>query len=180
MVNVLAGAMIGGKLSPEISEDELHVFFNYIGQGIWHLQNLENVLATYITMKHDIKTPGAVSEERSQKLLQKNRKGTLGTLLKTAFEHHVMPKDLEERFKSFRDERNWLVHKCAYQNRKDLYSTAKRQALINRILEFCEEAITLRKLVFADLNQFFVNQGCDFSHSIRLANEELAALKSEP
>lgn len=166
-------------MSPEISEDELHIFFNYIGQGIWHLQNLEDVLATYITMKHDIKAPGAVSEENAQASLQKNREG-LGTLLKTAFRHHVMPKDLEARFQTFRGERNWLVHKCAYQNRKDLYNTEKRQVLINRILNFCREAITLRQLIFADLDLFFRNQGGDFGESMRLANAELAALKREP
>jgi len=166
-------------MTAQINENELTVFYSAIGEAIWLLQNLEDVLATYITMKHDISEPGSVTQEKAESLLKKNRKGTLGTLLKVAFENHIMPNELEERFRQFKEERDWLVHRCAHTNREDLYSTKERHQLIYRIRAIGEESIALRKLTFKDLEQFSLSKGVDGNLARVMAISKLDKLKAK-
>lgn len=163
----------------QINEGELQVLYSSIGRGIWHLQDLEDALHTCITVKHDIKVRGSVPPGKAEAILLKNRSYTLGKSLNIAREKHILNTSLQERLDTFKEERDWLVHRSVYQNSQDLYVEDTRLALIVRIQMFCEEALLLQKLIARELEDFVVAQGVSRKHIMDIAEENLRKLKGE-
>jgi len=143
----------------QINENELQTLFILIGEAIWHLQNVEEALHCFITVKKDLKTRGAVPEEEADKLLKKNQRRTLGQSLYISREVGVLTSKLQERLEKFNEERKWLVHKCVPSNREDLYVDSTRYALMKRIKKFSEEAGELHKSISKELEDFVCTQG---------------------
>jgi hypothetical protein len=163
----------------QINEEELQVLYSSIGRGIWHLQNLEDALHTCIAVKRDIKARGSVPPDKAEAILLRHRGNTLGKSLKIALEAKVLSPELQKRLDTFKEERDWLVHRSVYQNRQDLYVEDKRFALILRIQQFSEEALVLQKLIAKELEDFVVSQGVSREQIMRLAEENLRKLKGE-
>lgn len=161
----------------QINAEELQTLYLLIGQGIWRLQYVEDALATYITMKHHVKMPGRIPEKKAEKILKKYRKNTLGQLLNNAFDNKIMPPKLEKRFRDFKKERDWLVHRCVHQNGKDLYVDNTRYAIMSRIEDFCVEAGTLQNVVYSELKEFSKYRGVDMEKAERSAQKHINELK---
>lgn len=70
----------------QMHPEELETLYRSIGKCIWHIQYVEDALHTLLTLKIEIKTPGAVPEDKAYELLKKHRRATLGTALRTAKE----------------------------------------------------------------------------------------------
>ena len=162
-----------------INEGELQLLYAAIGKGIWHLQRLEDALDTCITVKRDIKVRGSVSPEKVQAILLKHRSNTLGKSLRIAREANVLNPELQTRLDTFKEERDWLVHRSVYQNSKDLYEEDKRLALILRIQEFSKEALTLQKLIAKELEDFVGSQGVSREQVLHIALENLSKLEGK-
>jgi hypothetical protein len=145
----------------QISSEELHTLYSLIGEGIWHLQNVEEILDVYITLKGNVKKRGSMPEEKAEKILAKHRRNTLGSSIKAATKLHVLSEKLQEQLKLFKKERDWLVHRSVYQHRADLYDDEKRSSLFTRIGTFNEEAIMIIKILATELEEFVVSQGVD-------------------
>lgn len=163
----------------QINEEELQLLYSSIGAGIWHLQNLEDALHTCITVKRDIKVRGSVSPNKANEILLGHRKKTLGQSLKIARDAHVLSPDLQKRLDTFKEERDWLVHRSVHQNGHDLYTEDKRFALILRIRRFSDEALLLQKLIAKELEDFVVSQGLSQAQIKHLAEERLRKLKGK-
>jgi hypothetical protein len=163
----------------EINAEELQALYSAIGQGIWHLQNVEDALHTYITVKRDVRVRASVRLEKAEELLLKNRSRTLGKSLRIAREAQVLSPSLQERIDTFKEERDWLVHRSVYQNRQDLYVENKRHLLIARIQAFSTEATVLQKLIAKELEEFVISQGVSREEVMRIAEENLMKLRGE-
>jgi hypothetical protein len=161
----------------QINAEELHSLYASIGKGIWHLQNVEDVLHTYITIKRDVKVRAGMPVEQAENILQKHRKNTLGSALKISREANIFSSQIQKRLEEFKEERDWLVHRSVYQNREDLYLEDKRYALINRIDKFAEEAIQIQKLIAEELESFVVAQGVNREWIYQQAQESINKLK---
>jgi hypothetical protein len=88
----------------QVNAEELNTLFNLIGQGIWYLQMMEDALHTTITVKHDVKTPGAIPQNEAKSLLAQHRRKTLGQSL-------ILSPNLQKSLEEFKEERDWLVHR---------------------------------------------------------------------
>lgn len=163
----------------QISPDELQGLFAAIGQAIWHLQYVEDALQTLLTMKVDIRTPGAVDASQAQQLLSKNRRHTLGTALRIAEERGALPDALLSRAKVFKEERDWLVHRSRQEDGDGLYTDAGRDQIFMRLNGFREEAIYLRDALLADIGDFITCHGLSLDKADALAKERIAHLRGE-
>lgn len=164
----------------QINANELQALFALIGEGIWYLQNVEDALNTYITIRRDIKAPGSVTKQEGEAILDKHRKNnTLGRSLKISRNNEILSQALQERAEHFRDERNWLIHRSVFQHREDLYLDTTRNALMIRIKTFSEEAQMLHKLIAAELEEFVVSKGVSRSNVTEHANNTLRRLRGD-
>lgn len=161
----------------QINPEELNVLYELIGKAIWHLQHVEDALATYITVKRDIKTRGGKPATEAESILAKHRTSTLGTALRASREAEVLSQSLQERLEKFKNERDWLVHRSLHQNGKDLYEDEKRYPLMQRVDEFSKEALALQRAIAAELEEFVVSQGADRQWIEAYAQQQLRNLR---
>jgi hypothetical protein len=143
----------------EINSEELQVLFTSIGEGIWHLQNVEDALNTYIAVKRDIKVRASMPADQAKAILTKHRKNTLGASLRISREAAVLSPPLQKVLEEFKEERNWLVHRLVYGHREDLYVDDTRFELVGRLKKFSENAILIQKLIAKELEDYVVAQG---------------------
>jgi len=163
----------------QINAEELNVLFTLIGSGIWHLQNVEDALHTYITIKRDVKVRGAMAAEQVEAILLKHRTRTLGISAKISREAQVLSPSLQERLEAFKEERDWLVHRCVHQHREDLYMDEKRNELMRRMEGFTEEARTIQKLIAKELEDYVVSQGASRDWIYRHAEDQINKLSGK-
>lgn len=143
----------------QINSEELETLFMRIGEGVWHLQNVEDALNNYIALKLDVKEPGLFTQAEVEQFLTKHRGNTLGKSLKNSKEAGVLSEGLQHRLEEFKEERNWLVHRSVYLHREDLYIDEKRDNLMRRIQAFSTEAKILQKEIDRELSDFAVSKG---------------------
>src|SRR5436190_12837654 len=114
--------MTSGIIPEEFSE-----LTSLVGYAVWQIQVLEQVLASYLIMVHQITTATARTEVETMFL--KTAKHTLGQLFSAIRKTGGGSESLLPRLERFIVERNWLVHRSRHENRSDLYSPVKRTAL---------------------------------------------------
>lgn len=142
-----------------MTPDELHEIFAAIGSAVWHLQFLEDVLVTYLTMR--LRLTSRASKERGYQILAKERQRTLGSLLTEARKAGLVHGDVAEGFKALLDERNWLIHRSMNDVNDHLYSSAGRDAFLFRVRELADQAIILKKALVDDTIEFCKQNGVD-------------------
>lgn len=142
-----------------IDSENLHEFFALVGQGIMHIQHVEDALSTCLALKIDVKEKSRVTPEEAYRMLAKHRGNTFGTSLKIAEKNHVLSSELMSALKEFKEKRDWLVHKSLNQNGNDIYSHNSRTALFHRLGNIIDEAIHLQKLVASEIESFALSKG---------------------
>lgn len=162
-----------------IHPDERHELFTSLGKAVWYLQYVEDALHTFLTVKVDIKTPGAVTLEQGKQQLEKNRRSTLGTTLRIAREQHLLSVELQTCLDVFKEERDWLVHRSLSQHGDDLYAPEKRASLLARIADFSRNARQLHKLIYAEAEVFAAGQGISQEWIQHEAEQSLQRLHGE-
>ena len=84
--------------------EDVNCLFNVLGQAVWYLQHLEKVMITFnalkiLQRKRDKKVE--ITQKMAQKVLDKQRRQTLGPLIGTAKREKTIPKKLMNRFDDF-------------------------------------------------------------------------------
>jgi hypothetical protein len=143
----------------QISAEELQIFFELIGSGIWYLQHVEDALSTYITVKVEIKERRGTGADNAGQLLAKHRRNTLGTSIRLAKDRQVLDPKLLTMLEAFKLERDWLVHRSMDENGDDLYLNSDRPRLLRRLNKFSEDARRLQRLIAQELEDFVVSKG---------------------
>ena len=161
----------------QIHPEELESLYHSIGKCIWHIQYVEDALHTLLTLKIEIKLPGAVSEQKANELLKKHRRATLGTALRTAKENSALPKDIFARLTNLKEERDWLVHRSQHQDGDTLYTDAGRQSVFERLEALQAEAVSLQPALAEQIRIFVESHGVSSKNAAEIAKQEIAALK---
>ncbi|MDH5632141.1 MAG: hypothetical protein OEZ10_04020 [Gammaproteobacteria bacterium] len=159
----------------QINSVELNEFYNAIGGAVWHLQYLEHALVNFVVMKRHKRNPSDI--DAAYERLEKERKGTLGSLYGRAKDEGIIPKELEQRFDKLIDERNWLIHHSRTKNSEDLYNDELRINVISRIDSIIVESMELTNNLLKLLYQFMQSEGVDIAEAERNAEKKLSELK---
>ena len=159
--------------------EELEAVYQAIGQGIWRLQYLEDVLCKYLALRIDLKTPGLVTADAARLALEKRTKATLGASLKAAREGGLLDTELEARLAHFTNERNWLVHQSVETSAEAIYQEQGLLSFLERVLGFINEAIALQKLFGELIARFVASHGVNTEHAEKLAREHISRLRGE-
>ena len=144
--------MTSGIIPEEFSE-----LTSLVGYAVWQIQVLEQVLASYLIMVHQITTATARTEVETMFL--KTAKHTLGQLFSAIRKTGGGSESLLPRLERFIVERNWLVHRSRHENRSDLYSPVKRTALRQRLCSVADEALLLMKAFQQTTEDHLIGQG---------------------
>ena len=163
----------------QISPEELDSLYRSIGKCVWHLQYVEDALQTLLTMKVEIKFPGAVTEVEAKALLAKHRRATLGTSLRTAQKHDALRTDVMSRLSQLKEERDWLVHRSVNQDGDGLYTTEGRSAILQRLDAFVDEAISLQRALMLEVAAFVESHGLSVAKADELGRQKIARLKGD-
>lgn len=164
----------------QLNLDELDALYRKIGKGIWHLQYVEDVLHTLITLKVEVKTPGWVTHEKAQQLLAKHRRNTLGTSLRIAKESNLVTSSLEAQLAHFKEERDWLVHRSLNSYSELLYTDEGRAEMFERLEKFLSEATVLQRAIANELASYAESHGISVAGVEARAQAKIARLKGEP
>ena len=140
-----------------MTPEEFSELTSLVGYAVWQIQVLEQVLAFYLIMVHQITTDTARTEIET--MFVKTTKHTLGELFSAIRKTGEGPESLLPRLERFILERNWLVHRSRYKNRSDLYSPAKRTALRQRLCAIADEALSLMEAFPEATEDHLIGQG---------------------
>lgn len=154
--------------------DDVNKLYQSIGEAVWNLQHLENVMTTYNALKilqNKRENNITFTDEEAYNTLNNQRKLTLGPLISSAKQHQMLPKDLEKRFDKFLTERNWLIHKCVISDYLSLQNAKSKSNLFSRISNFVEETISLKIELNNQMQKWFVDKGYNLNLAYTLAEE---------
>jgi len=141
---------------------ELKELYTLIGNAIWQVQYLEDVLVTLLSAKiiYERRCAGnAMPPDDAERLLADKRKITLGPLLEACRSRKIIRTGQQSRFDAFKDERHWLVHRSVIESGDNLYAAVTREAVFVRIAGIGEEAISLKAAVFEDFQAWMRQHG---------------------
>lgn len=161
---------------PYTAED-VDKLYRLIGQSVWHLQHLENILASYIVLcklQKERKKGDKITQIDLEKAQLKERKKTLDPLIKTSKAEKIIPSNLSDVFDVFLEERNWLIHKCVINEYLSLRNEKTKKALYQRINSFIENAVQLRREIHQLFELWFSRNGYNLKDAYGLADQKLA------
>lgn len=160
----------------QINPDELDDLYCLIGKCIWHVQYVEDALHTLLALKVEIKLPNIVGEEQANHFLAKHRRSTLGTTLRIAKEHKVLPESLFNRLAILKEERDWLVHRAQSQDGRSLYTESGRTNMFNRLGSLYEETTLLQSEVAEQVQAFVLSCGIKKEKLEELTSQKIAEM----
>lgn len=159
-----------------LTPEKLYEIHAAIGSAVWHLQFLEDVLVTYVTMRLKLKRP--VTLEQAQAVLaDERRRKTLGALLGEAKAAALVEGNLAEAFQVLLEERNWLVHRSIHECNDELRKQEAMEALLFRLRTLTDRAIHLKKVLYTDVTKWLAREGVDVARAEALAIDQLRRLR---
>lgn len=156
---------------------ELDEVFASIGKAVWHLQFLEDVLVTSVTMRLRIRRPTDL--QAGMEALAKERKKTLGTLCREAEQADLVQGDVAAAFRLLVDERNWLIHRSMHECNDGLYALAKRDAFIKRLDALTDESIRLKKQLYESAKRWLAEQGVEVAKAEAVGAAQFRRLQND-
>ena len=158
-----------------INHDDLHDVYAATGAAVWHLQFLEDVLVTNVTMR--LRLRPKTSEAVAYSILARERRRTLGALLKDAKAAELLVGPTADAFHLLLDERNWLVHRVVNEFADNLYQTDARLALLARLRTLTDRAIELKKWLYDETASWCRSQGVDLARVDQIAVARVQKLR---
>jgi len=151
------------KMNRPLAPTELHDIYAAVGAAVWHLQFLEDVLVTYLTMRLRLKRP--VTPERAYAVLTNERRKTLGALLRDAKTARLVHSEIAEASQVLLEERPWLIHRSMHDYNDRLQTDEGREAFLSRLRTLTERAIQLKKRLYNDAGEWCAAQGLDVARA---------------
>lgn len=168
------------QVVPYTVEDVQELYVS-IGEGVWHLQHLENTVTIFTTLKilQRKRDKGLkVTEKLYEEILAKQRKLSLGPLIGSAKREKTIPTLLLKQFAEFLGERNWLIHKCVIGEYLSLRNQVTRNQLFYRLEKFTEQAQELNRKMSDLLDSWYKQKGYDLEYVYKLAEESIREAES--
>jgi hypothetical protein len=129
-----------------IPKIDMTEFFRSLGHALIAVQSLDYSLSHYYALWLHTNRDEALS------LLDNSLDQTLRTLIKWLKIEGIMPPYLELDIGTFKDNRNWFVHRLYAENWDDLFDSSRAASLLEKINSVRLEAKRLAK-EFAHLNE---------------------------
>ena len=162
---------------PPMNPEVIFQAFQNVGFALWQIQELENTLAHYLVIVHNVE-PG-VAIDVAEGILEKTRKKTLGQLVGELKSKEEIPKALLERVEGFVEHRNWLAHRSRGESRKHLYQEALHHVFFERVGWIAEEALSLGKAFGEEITTFVKKHGVSEEYIQRTAAGIMRAWSEE-
>ena len=162
-------------MTRSLNPDDLHEAYAAIGAAVWHLQFLEDVVVTYLTMRLRLSRP--VSRTEALDVLAAERRKTLGVLFRDAKAAGVINGDLARAFEALVGERNWLIHSAMLDCSDGLYTDEGRFSLLSRVRQLAQDAIDLKKRIYVDVRDWCIQQGIDVGMAEAMGGREFKAMR---
>ena len=128
---------------PRLTQEQLAEVTLQVGFAVWQIQILEATVGTYLVLVHNA-TP-ATARNEVETMFSRAGKSTLGQLLRSIQATQSAPQTLVEQLDRFVEKRNWLVHHSRHESHADMYSDARRFALVQKIEAIADDALALMK-----------------------------------
>ncbi len=128
-----------------------------VGHAVWELQLLEDVLASYLVMRHDLEPDCTKAELEAA--LERRRALTFGKLLQQRPLLDSLSPEIRSRLDSLKDERNWLVHGSRRSMHVSLYTPETGAATLVRLDALAESTAGLRNEVMVALMTYLEGRG---------------------
>jgi len=163
----------------EINQAELSFFYQKIGEAIWHLQHVEDLLISLHFIKFYAKKPNGITEEEANKILPKLQKLNLGRLIGTVEKESIISTEFATELREFNETRIWVVHHSMRQDGDSLYTTDGRNEFIYKICKFTDKAIELEKKIESEVLDYSEKNGFSREKAIEIANNHINKLKGQ-
>lgn len=163
------------------TQENVEQLYHLIGKAVWHLQHLENVVASFTALKVLQKQRGKGKRHQKvevERVLEKQKGLTLGPLIGTAKAQKTIPPHLIKRFEQILNDRNWLIHRCVTGEFLSLRNVKDREQLFQKLSALSQEAITLQDEIHNLFEGWFKEVGYDLELSYRLAEDMLKNAES--
>ena len=162
-------------MSRSLSPDTLHEVYAAIGSAVWHLQFLEDVVVTYLTMRLRLSRP--LTQEQAFAVLAAERQKTLGVLFNDAKAGGLVKGDLAKAFDALLTERNWLIHRAMLDCSDRLYTDEGVSTLLSRVRLLAQSAIDLKKRIYDDVRTWCIEGGVDIAKAEAIAERDFRTIR---
>ena len=163
----------------EINQYELSFFYQKIGEAIWQLQHVEDLLINLYFIKSHAKEPNSIPEEEANKILKKLQKNTLGQLIGLIKNSSIMPNEFINTLKDFNETRKWVVHNSMRADGDELYTSTGRNEFVTKVCAFTDTAMTIQRLIEAEVLDYGSKKGFSKEVIFEMANEHISKLKGQ-
>lgn len=137
--------------------DRLAAVTQRIGFTLWQIQELEGCAAQYFVLIAQAK-PG-MGLEAGNALVDKALGKTFGQTIHQLTKDGLLSAELERRFVSLLNERNWLVHKSKRESRDAIHSNAAMMKIVNRLEDMAVESGELLRQVGSLTEKYVLSVG---------------------
>jgi hypothetical protein len=137
--------------------NRLELISGKVGQTLWQLQVLEEVIAKFFVLV--VQAKQGMGREDVEVKIGSALKGTFGSTIKELIKEQKMPEALEPRFKHLLAERNWLVHRSRSDSKDAVLTDKGCRDLIVRLDAIAEETTMLLEHVVVEADAFVQSHG---------------------
>lgn len=164
----------GGRLIGQNGKGVLDLL-QHLGHALWSAQMLEEGVAQYLVIVHEVPLGRAVKE--AEAAFDAAEKRSLGSLL-TRIRKYDTPESLVTELDEFVQERNWLVHRI----HREYWGTARNQEvgvhLIQRLDGIADDAIRIANLFVEEVERLLLARGLTHEFLEQKQREILADVRA--
>ncbi len=146
-----------------ITAKEAGALYFLMGEALCSIQLLEAALSCSLTLKKEVKYPHGIPKDEADLFLEKYGSYVLGRVIGITKETGLYSENILSDLELFREERNWLVHKCLPEYMDKVFMTSDQIKHFDRIKGITIKAKQLQKTIEADLMNFSESRGLDMS-----------------
>jgi len=161
----------------EINQTELSFIYQKIGEAIWHLQHVEDLLINFHFIKFHAIEPNGIAEEEANMVLKNLQMLPLGKLIGIAEDKKTISTEFADSLREFNKKRIWVVHHSMRDNGEDLYTTKGLRDFIKNICEFTDNALILQREIESQVLDHSDKHGFSREKAYEMANNYLNNLK---
>lgn len=147
--------------------ERLTILMYHYGFAIWQLQELENVLAIFFTMR--VKSTKGMGEEAGNELLSHALKQTLGTTLKELNKAGVLETEFTNSLTDLLNDRNWLVHRARRETRGVVRNPGRAEHFLIRVNDITTRCEAMLNRIETESRAYAISQGVNQAEANTLA-----------
>jgi hypothetical protein len=138
-------------------ESRLRHLFEMLGCAVWQVQQLENTLASYVTIR--LRDSRGVGLERGLAIDHTEQRRTLGSVARELAESGVLLNETAGELERIRTERNWMVHRLSREAQGVLDIRESYFCVLTRLQWTADASLALSKQLGREIEEYVVKAG---------------------